>query len=384
MGGERDNDLKIIWKRTEDLKAGEICGDDVFDPNSFVLLAHKSSILDSKTIQYLQRRDVEWVPVRVADGDVKDSNIILELEDEYSKEAKTILAPELPLIVSDEKYHESIARFETVTKTFVKSNFFQKDEIVNLSNELVNEVLKMNSSVFNFMTDIAPGFIIKHGINTAIIACVLAKSLNKSRHLLFKLTKVSLLHDIGLIYAQEKKSLDYVEDIFQQYKPGDLNRIKIHPVIGVKIINKVAPGFLEKDEEDALIEHHERYDGKGFPMGAKGEKINEISRLMAIPDAYDTLITKIKGKSIMDPYMALKWIVSNSGILFDPSFVKAFVQITGIYPTGTHVKLSNGSMGTVISKGGKAIGRPVLLVNDEEISLMEKDDLFITEVLGVD
>ncbi|MEA1884732.1 MAG: HD domain-containing phosphohydrolase [Thermotogota bacterium] len=376
--------MKIIWKRTEDLKAGEICGDDVFDPNSFVLLAHKSSILDSKTIQYLQRRDVEWVPVRVTEGEAKDSNIILELEEEYSKEAKAILAPDLPLIVSDEKYHESIARFETVTKTFVKTNSFQKDEIVNLSNELVNEVLKSNSSVFNFMTDIAPGFIIKHGINTAIIACVLAKALNKSRHLLFKLTKVSLLHDIGLIYAQEKKSLDYVEDIFQQYKPGELNRIKIHPVIGVKIINKVAPGFLVKDEEDALIEHHERYDGKGFPMGAKGEKINEISRLMAIPDAYDTLITKIKGKATMDPYMALKWIVSNSGILFDPSFVKAFVQITGIYPTGTHVRLSNGSKGMVISKGGKAIGRPVLLVNDEEVSLTEKKDLFITEVLDLD
>lgn len=376
--------MKIMWKRTEELKAGEICGDDVFDPNSFVLLAHKSSILDSKTIQYLQRREVEWVPVRVQDGEVKDQDIILELEDEYAKESKAILAPELPLIVSDEKYHESIARFETVTKTFLKTNTFQKDEVVNLSNELVNEVLKSNSNVFNFMTDIAPGFIIKHGINTAIIACVLAKALNKSRHLLFKLTKVSLLHDIGLIYAQKKKSLDYVEDLFEQYKHGDLNRVKIHPIIGVKIINKVAPGFLEKDEEDALIEHHERYDGKGFPMGAKGDKINELSRLMAIPDAYDTLITQVKGKSTMDPYTALKWIVSNSNILFDPTFVKAFVEITGIYPTGTQVKLSNGQRGTVISKGGKAIGRPVILVEDEEISLAEKDDLFITEVLGID
>src|SRR6056297_1540419 len=384
MGGERNNNLKIIWKRTEDLNAGEICGDDVFDPNSFVLLAHKSSILDSKTIQYLQRREVEWVPVRVSDGEEKDNNIILDLEDEYSKEAKAILAPDLPLIVSDEKYHESISRFETVTKTFVKTNNFQKEEIVNLSNELVNEVLKSNSSVFNFMTDIAPGFIIKHGINTAIISCVLAKALKKSRHLLFKLTKVSLLHDIGLIYANKEKSLMYVEDLFQQYKQGKLNRVKIHPVIGVKVINKVAPGFLEKDEEDAVIEHHERYDGKGFPMGAKGEKINEISRLVAIPDAYDTLITKVKGKSTMGPYTALKWIVSNSGILFDPTFVKAFVQITGIYPTGTHVKLSNGSTGTVISKGGKAITRPVIQVNDEEISLSEKDDLFITEVLGID
>ncbi len=376
--------MKIIWKRTEELKAGEICGDDVFDPNSFVLLAHKSSILDSKTIQYLQRREVEWVPVRVQDGEVKDQDIILELEDEYAKESKAILAPELPLIVSDEKYHESIARFETVTKTFLKTNTFQKDEVVNLSNELVNEVLKSNSNVFNFMTDIAPGFIIKHGINTAIIACVLAKALNKSRHLLFKLTKVSLLHDIGLIYAQKNKSLDYVEDLFEQYKHGDLNRVKIHPIIGVKIINKVAPGFLEKDEEDALIEHHERYDGKGFPMGAKGDKINELSRLMAIPDAYDTLITQVKGKPTMDPYTALKWIVSNSNILFDPTFVKAFVEITGIYPTGTQVKLSNGQRGTVISKGGKAIGRPVILVEDEEISLAEKDDLFITEVLGID
>lgn len=377
--------MKIVWKSVEEVKAGEICGDDVFDPNSFVLLAQKSAILDSKTINYLKNRDVLWVPIRQSEENVVDDDLILNIEDEYSREAEPFLAPELPLIVSDEKYHESISRFETVTKSFVQNNTFQTNEVVNLSNELVNEVLKSNSNVFNFMTDVASGFIIKHGINTAIIACVLGKSMGVMRHALLKLAKVSLLHDIGLIYAQKEKGLNYIEDVFDQYKKStDLNRIKIHPILGIKIINKVSPGFLDKSEENAIMEHHERYDGKGFPMGAKGKNINEISRLMAVPDAYDTLITSVDGKGKMDPHTALKWIVSNSKILFDPDVVKAFVQIIGLYPTGTVVRLNDGKLGMVISKGGNSIGRPLILVDENEIQLEDHPELFITEVLEID
>jgi HD-GYP domain-containing protein (c-di-GMP phosphodiesterase class II) len=377
--------LKIVWTSVDEVKAGEICGDDVFDPNSFVLLAHKSAILDSKTISYLKNREVLWVPVRVLDDKVRDDDLILDIEDEYSRETEPMLAPELPLIVSDEKYHESLSRFETVAKTFLKTNTFQTDEVVNLSNELVNEVLKSNSNVFNFMTDVASGFIIKHGINTAIIACVLGKAMGVSRNKLLKVAKVALLHDIGLIYAQKEKSLDYVEDVFVQYNTvKDLNRVKIHPILGIKIINKVSPAFLDNAEGNAIMEHHERFDGKGFPMGAKGAKINEISRLMAVPDAYDTLITSVDGRAKMDPHTALKWIVSNSKLLFDPDVVKAFVQIIGLYPTGTVVKLNNGSRGIVISKGGRSIGRPLILVNDQEIQMEDHPELFITEVLEID
>jgi len=377
--------LKIVWKSVDEVKAGEICGDDVFDPNSFVLLAHKSAILDSKTIDYLKNRDVLWVPVRQPDETVREDDLILDIEDEYSRESEPVLAPELPLIVSDEKYHESLSRFETVTKTFLQSNTFQSNEVVNLSNELVNEVLKSNSNVFNFMTDVASGFIIKHGINTAIVSCVLGKAIGMLRHTLLKVTKVALLHDIGLIYAQKEKSLDYVEDVFDQYNRNkELNRIKIHPILGIKIINKVSPGFLDNSEENAIMEHHERFDGKGFPMGAKGKNINEISRLIAVPDAYDTLITSVDGKAKMDPHTALKWIVSNSKILFDPDMVKAFVQITGLYPTGTIIKLNDGRSGIVISKGGNAIGRPLVLINDEELSMEDHPELFITEVLEID
>jgi HD-GYP domain-containing protein (c-di-GMP phosphodiesterase class II) len=377
--------LKIVWKSVDEVKAGEICGDDVFDPNSFVLLAHKSAVLDSKTIHYLKDRDVLWVPIREAEEGIREDDLILNIEDEYSKETEPMLAPDLPLIVSDEKYHESLTRFETLTYTFLKNNTFQTNEVVNLSNELVNEVLKSDSNVFNFMTDVASGFIIKHGINTAIVACVLGKAMGVTRNKLLKIAKVALLHDLGLVYAQKNKGLGYVENILDQYSESKhLNRIKIHPILSIKIINKLSPGFLDNVEENAVMEHHERFDGKGFPMGAHGKKINEISRLMAVPDAYDTLITSVDGKSKMDPHTALKWIVSNSKILFDPDVVKAFVQITGLYPTGTVVRLNNGKSGVVISKGGRSIGRPLVLVGDDEVQLEDHSDLFITEVLDVD
>jgi len=380
--------LKIVWKNLDEIQPGAICGDDIFDPNSFVLLAHKSSVLDSKTLDFLKNHDVTWIPIQVktetaGDKELAGKNIALDIEDKYAEESKP-LAPNLPLILSDEKYHETISRFNTLAQDFIKNKKLKKDELMNLSNEMVNEVLKTKNSVFNFMTDVAPGFIIKHGINTAIIASMLGKSLKQSRHLLVKITKVAMLHDLGLIYAKKESTLDFVEDIVDQYRKKDIDRIKIHPILSIKIINKVSPGFLDKEEENAILEHHERYDGKGFPMGAKGKKINYISRILSIADAYDTLMSTREGKSGMNPYNALKWIVSNTRKIFDPDIVNVFVKLVGLYPTGTKIRLSNGKEALVISKGEKSIGRPIVLLDDEELNLEDYPELFVSEVLDID
>ncbi len=377
--------MKVNWKNIDELKPGEICGDDIFDPNSFVLLVHNSSILDSKTISFLKKHNVTYVPVKASpSGDISE-DMVLEVEEEISAISDGILAPELPLFFSDETYHKSISDFQNIAEELINSGKIKEQEIVNLCNDLVNEVIKTKSYVLNFMTEVTPGFIIKHGLNTAIMAANIAHYLNQPWHHLIQITKAALLHDIGLVYAQgESKNLYEIEDIQKQYSKDYNSRLKLHPIFSVKTIKEIDSKFLDREVEQAILEHHERYDGEGFPFKLRGKKISFYSRIIAVADSYDTLITSVKRKPLMTPYQALKWIVSNTNKIFDPEIVHSFVEISGLYPTGTILKLSNGVIGKVISRGENSVGRPIILTSTGEIELEKEEQLFISGVIGLD
>ncbi|HPE67733.1 MAG TPA: HD domain-containing phosphohydrolase [Thermotogota bacterium] len=377
--------MKISWQPIDEIKTGSVCGDDIFDPNSFVLLTHRGNVLNSQTLAFLKRHNVTWIPVGVEEANAPrpDDTLPLSLEKETMAQAEKALAPDLPLALSDEKYHSALNRFQNFAQVLLEKGTVNPAEITNLSNDIVSEVIKTEPGVLNFLTEISGGFIVKHGINVAILAASLAHHLKQPWHYLVQLVKVALLHDVGLIWVSPKRSLQFVEDIQKEFEYGPMDRIKMHPILAVKIIQKVDPGFLEKDVETGILEHHERFDGRGFPFHRVGKGIHFFARVLAVADTYDTLITSIGGKARMDPHAALRWIISKVDSVFDPDMVRAFIQIAGIYPTGTLVKLNDGSMGKVISRGERALGRPILLSEGREIELEKNPDLFILEVKGI-
>jgi HD-GYP domain-containing protein (c-di-GMP phosphodiesterase class II) len=375
--------VKARWVRTEEVTPGNISAEDVFDPYSFVLLIGKGAILDSKTIQFLKNRNVSWVPIE-AESEAFEENIPLSVESNVIDNTNEILVPDLPLILSDEKYHVSLDRFHDFASVILETGVGNLDEVEDISNEIVSEIVKAEPTILNFMNDIAPGFVVKHGINCAILAAAIGHRLKQPWHFLVQIVKVALLHDIGLIHATKEKSLFYIENVLKQFSVTPVDRVRYHPFLSVKLIERIKPDFFEMDVSRGIIHHHERFDGKGFPLGIKGKNINFFSRVLAVADAYDTLITKVDGKAILDPYHALKWIIHNVKSIFDPDIVRTFVEIAGLYPTGTVVRLSDGRIGSVISKGEKSIGRPILSVENEEVETEHEEGIYIVEVMGID
>lgn len=377
--------MKINWKNIDAVKPGDICGDDIFDPNSFVLLVHSSSILDSKTISFLKNHNVTFVPVKAETKETIEESEVLHIEEDYMNISDNLLAPELPLFFNDESYHESMDKFQQIAEDLINSGSIKEQEVVNICNDLVSEVVKTKSYVLNFMTEVAPGFLIKHGLNTAILSANIAHYLKQPWHHLIQITKAALLHDIGLAFTDSKgEDVFKIEDIKLQYSKNINPRVKIHPLLSVKTIKEIDKNFLERDVERAILEHHERYDGEGFPFKTKGKKINFYSRIIAVADSYDTLTSSVKGVQNYSPYEALRWIISNVNKIFDPEIVHSFIEISGLYPTGTIVKLNNGVVGKVISRGESSIGRPILLTSSGELELEKESQLFVTEVKGLD
>ena len=126
----------------------------------------------------------------------------------------------------------------------------------------------------------------------------------------------AVLHDVGKIG---------VPDTVLK-KPGKLTDeeygiIKSHPSIGVEIVKEIS--FLEPILP-YVLEHHERYDGKGYPKGLVGEGISVKARLLAIADCYDAMTTDRPYRKGLEPDIAYDEIVKNAGTQFDPELVEAF------------------------------------------------------------
>lgn len=128
----------------------------------------------------------------------------------------------------------------------------------------------------------------------------------------------ALLHDVGKVGIRDSVLLKAGPLTDEEYK-----EMQLHPIIGAQIVKKLncLQGCL-----DAVLYHHERIDGYGYPYGLKGNEIPITARITSIADAYDAMTTNRIYRKAISHELALEEILRNSGTQFDPEIVKVFVK----------------------------------------------------------
>lgn len=217
----------------------------------------------------------------------------------------------------------------------------------------------------------------------SVAVCTLM--VNVARHLGRNETEVrdygmaGLLHDIGKMG---------VDDAILN-KPGSLNdeemeRVRHHPEFGHAMLLKTAN--VPEAALDVCLHHHERIDGKGYPHRLAGHELTEAARLGAICDVYDALTSNRVYKGAWSPAetVAAMWRWEGQ---FDRELLFAFMQATGVFPSGVVVELRSGRLG-VILPNAKRNSRPLVLaffsVKDErriELEEIAIDDDFAREAI---
>jgi putative two-component system response regulator len=126
------------------------------------------------------------------------------------------------------------------------------------------------------------------------------------------------LHDIGKVGLPEGLLLQQ-----GQYTEAELSKIRRHTTIGAEILSN-SPSPLLQAAESVALDHHERWDGSGYPNGLTGDQIPLSARLCAIADVFDALTTPRPYKKEISVEDALRLIVGASGSLFDPQLTEVF------------------------------------------------------------
>ena len=201
-----------------------------------------------------------------------------------------------------------------------KQRFFDpetKNEV-----EMLNLEKKLKDGVINSMLEllaIHDEFANNHSQNVADLAKKFAKYMGMNEKFITNIYYAGIVHDIGKIlipktFINKEESLDEKEfEVFRQ-----------HPTYAYKALSKVG---MSKEVSESIKSHHERWDGKGYPDGLRGDDIPFMARMLSIIDAYDAMTSDRPFRSHYSDRLALEEIFSNAGTQFDPYLASEFIKM---------------------------------------------------------
>ena len=214
-------------------------------------------------------------------------------------------------------------KIEPVVERMVDSIFTDQDALLPLAR------LKQHDS-----------YTFQHSVSVCALMTAFARTLEVPREKIREIAIGALLHDVG-----KARVPDEILNKPGKLTDAEFDRMKNH-VVQSKIILMATPG-ISPIALDVAAQHHERFDGTGYPNKLAGDQISLYGRMGAIVDVYDAITSDRVYHKGKPPTEALRKLLEWSANHFEPRLVKAFIRSVGIYPTGALVRLESKRLAVV-------------------------------------
>ncbi|MDP3439545.1 MAG: DUF3391 domain-containing protein [Azonexus sp.] len=257
----------------------------------------------------------------------------------------------------------------------VEKNLFTKPaETVRQASELVTQIaesiLCAPELAIHVMGDKMGGEeLYFHSLNVTTLSMMIARDIKLPSAVVGTLGMGALFHDIGRKEIPNRILLK-TEPLTQ----AERHLYEMHCQYGVEIGKKLqftAPVLA------IIHEHHEFFDGTGYPQKLKGENIALLARIVAIANHYDELCNPINIIDALTPHEALSLMFAKLRSKFDPKLIQILIRCLGVYPPGTIVQLSNGVIGMIATVNANKPMKPLVVAYDAEIP---KDDAILVDL----
>lgn len=251
--------------------------------------------------------------------------------------------------------------------------------------QFTDELLSCKSLVMN-LVDLRTqdNYTFAHSVNVCILAMMTGISLGYTKDQLDILGVGALLHDLGKV-----KIPDSILNKPGKLTPEEFAIIKNHPTYSNDLIR--SSRSLEEVHAQIAYQHHENYDGSGYPLGITGDEITEYAQIISIADRFDALTADRVYRKAFPAHEVYEMCAGSGDYLFSMRVVRAFLLNVAAYPTGTMVELNTGQSAVVLeTPRGQAPFPKVRVHYDQyrnslklpfEIDLSLKKDIFIVKTM---
>ncbi|MDE2070543.1 MAG: HD-GYP domain-containing protein [Gammaproteobacteria bacterium] len=202
-------------------------------------------------------------------------------------------------------------------------------------------------------------YMYNHSVSSAVWGIAFARHLGLNKAAMREIGLGCMLFDVGKTRLPQALLS----------KPGKLTETEWHVVRNhVQYSLNLLEGASEvtRITQDLVRWHHERHDGSGYPDGLKENEIPMSAKIAGMVDSYDAITTARPYSHLRSPYEAVREIYTWRGTLFQSEIVEQFMQVVGVFPTGSLVELNNGAVAVVLAQNDTRRLKPrVMLVLDE-------------------
>lgn len=219
-------------------------------------------------------------------------------------------------------------------------------------------------------------YIYLHAVDVGIIAGLIGRWCGLEHRDIKKLILAGLMHDIGKsqipISILEKPGLPTLEE---------MDVLKLHPTYGYYMVKSI-PG-IDLEVQQAILQHHERENGCGYPGGSSASGIHSFAKILAIADVYDAMISNRVYKNSVTPFAALDTLANQIVTHFDRKYCEIFIRNSMKTLIDATVLLSDHSLAKVVGFNGFLSVNPTVQKNDGQlIDLNEPGTSSIVEIVN--
>ncbi|WP_230199491.1 HD-GYP domain-containing protein [Bacillus testis] len=334
-------------------------------------IAYKKTIVTNELIEVLNAFLIKELYVEKYREDGKAVNP-KETSDADHGEAGGETCKETSFLLS---YMDAVKSFKKLFKGWQAGSMVDVPAIRNIFVPLLEKALPSEEDLFSLHHYTNKNdYFYHHAISVGLISAYMAKKLYYNQGDIVQVGLAGCLSDIGMAKIPNR--------ILAKERPltqEEFKEIKNHPLLGYQMLQKSTG--IKKEMKLAILQHHERLDGSGYPNAVQADKIHPFSRIVAVADVFHAMASDKVYRPRLSSYRVLELMMHDEFGKFDIEMIDTLVRGAVKLSIGTSVELSDGRSGEIMFMSTRYPMRPMVKISDsgELIDLDKERAIYIVE-----
>nr|WP_106782075.1 HD-GYP domain-containing protein [Lysinibacillus timonensis] len=364
--------MNATYVNVDESHLGKTIAKDIF-ANTQYPIVNKNTIISEELLHVFKVFQISKILI-YKENEIEKKNIEqnnLQLTDSTNNVIEIQVNP------FETDYYEAVNQFK---KEFMKWQSGSKVDIVKIRAiilPLIEKVLNDRSIIFDLNNySNTKDYVYHHSVATGLISSIIAQRLGYELGVTIQIALAGILADCGMAKVPAR-----ILEKKHALNQNEYTEIRKHPIYSYQMVKDLPA--LKDTMKKAIIEHHERLDGSGYPRGLRIDEISTFSQILAVADTFHAMTSERIYRSKQSPFKVVEMIKENEFGKFDIKVVSALMNIVVELPIGTKIELSNLERGEVMFVNKYAPTRPLVksMKTGTIIDLSKERNIYIKRIL---